>query len=68
MILQNIAHQAILEGHVALFVTAARLLNDLGACESSRALELRLKRYAQVAVLCIDELGYLSYDSRCCEP
>lgn len=64
MIVQNIAHQAVLNGHVALFVTAARLLNDLGACESSRALELRLKRYAQVAILCIDELGYLSYDSR----
>jgi len=64
MILQNIAHQAVIEGHVALFVTAARLLNHLGACDSSRALELRLKRYAQVPILFIDELGYLSYDSR----
>lgn len=64
MFLQNIAHQAILKGHSVLFVTAARLLNDLGAYDSPRALEQRVKHYVQVALLCIDELGYLSYDSR----
>ena len=64
MILQNIAHQAILGGHSALFVTAARLINDLGAYDSPRALEQRLKHYAQMSLLCIDEVGYLAYDSR----
>lgn len=64
MILQNIAHQAILEGHSVLFRTAARLLSDLGGYDSARALEARFKYYTQVAVLCCDELGYLSYDSR----
>ncbi len=64
MILQNIAHQAVLKGQSVLVVTAARLINDLGAYDSPRALEQRLKHYAQVALLGIDELGYLSYDSR----
>ena len=64
MIVQNIAHQAILAGHSVLFLTAAKLLNDLGAYDSTRALESRLKYYAQIAVLCCDELGYLSYDNR----
>lgn len=64
MILQNIAHRAILEGHSVLVLTAARLLNDLGGYDSARALESRLKHYTQVGVLCCDELGYLSYDNR----
>ena len=45
-------------------MTAARLINDLGAYDSPRALEQRLKHYAQMSLLCIDEVGYLSYDSR----
>jgi DNA replication protein DnaC len=64
MIAQNIAHQAILAGHSVLFLTTARLLNDLGAYDSTRALESRLKYYSQVSILCCDELGYLSYDNR----
>jgi len=64
MIVQNIAHQAILAGHSVLFLTAAKLLNDLGAYDTTRALEARLKYYTQIAVICCDELGYLSYDNR----
>jgi len=64
MIAQNIAYQAIQAGHSALFVTAARLLLDLGSAESSRALDSRLRHYGSFRVLCIDELGYLSYDNR----
>src|SRR5512139_2653822 len=37
MIAQNIAHQAILAGNGVLFVTAAQLLLDLGAQDSTRA-------------------------------
>ncbi len=65
MIAQNIAHNAVLRGHSALFITAAQLLNDLAGQESSRALERRLRFYCQsTSVLCVDEIGYLSYENR----
>jgi DNA replication protein DnaC len=64
MIAQNIVHAALLAGHSALFVTASQLLLDLGAQESTRALDRRLRFYASRALLCIDEIGYLSYDTR----
>lgn len=64
MIAQNIAHQAILGGHGVLFVTAAQILLDLGAQDSPRALDRRLKHYARIGCLIVDELGYLSYDNR----
>ncbi len=64
MIAKNILNQAILNGHTALFVEAAEMLVDLGAQDSPRALERRLRHYAKPKVLCIDEVGYLSYDQR----
>ena len=63
MIAQNIAHQAILAGHSVLFVTAAQVLLDLRAQESGRALQRRLKHYAQVGLLVLDEIGYLAFDT-----
>jgi DNA replication protein DnaC len=64
MIAQNIAHQAVIAGHTALFTTASQLLLDLGAQDSPRALDRRLKHYSRAALLVIDEVGYLSYDAR----
>ncbi len=64
MILKNIAHRAVLGGATVLFTPASRLLTDLSSRETSRALERRIKYYARMAVLAIDELGYLSYDTR----
>jgi DNA replication protein DnaC len=64
MIAQNIAHRAILAGRSVLFVTAAQLLLDLAAQESARALERRLRYYANVGVLVLDEMGYLAFDNR----
>lgn len=64
MLAKNIAHQAILKGHAALFTTAADLLLDLNGQETTRALERRLRHYAQPALLVIDEPGYLAYDPR----
>jgi DNA replication protein DnaC len=64
MIAQNIAHQAILAGQSVQFVTAAQLLLDLGAQESARALDNRLKHYAKIGLLVIDEVGYLAFDNR----
>jgi DNA replication protein DnaC len=64
MLARNIAHEAVLQGHSALFVEASRMLLDLGAQDSARGLELRLRHYTRPALLCIDEVGYLSYDAR----
>jgi DNA replication protein DnaC len=64
MIAKNIAHQAVLAGHSVLFVTAAQMLLDLCAQDSARALDRRLKHYARPRLLCVDEVGYLSYDNR----
>ena len=61
MIAQNIAHQAILAGQSVQFLTAAQLLLDLGAQESARALDNRLKHYAKIGLLIVDELGYLAF-------
>lgn len=62
MIAQNIAHQAILEGHTVLFATAGQLLGDLAGLDSD--LRYRLRRYAAPDLLVIDEVGYLSYSNR----
>ena len=64
MIAQNIVHAALLAGHSALFITASQLLLDLGAQESARALDRRLRYYTSRPLLCIDEIGYLSYYAR----
>lgn len=65
MIAQNIAHQAVLAGHSVRFVTASQLLLDLAAQESARALDRRLRYYgSRTTLLVVDEIGYLSYDSR----
>ncbi|MDC3962078.1 IS21-like element helper ATPase IstB [Polyangium jinanense] len=64
MIARNIAHQAVLAGHSVIFTTAAQLLLDLGARETSRALDKRLKHYAKATLLVLDEVGYLSFDGR----
>jgi DNA replication protein DnaC len=65
MIAQNIGHQALLAGHSVRFVTASQLLLDLAAQDSARALDRRLRHYgSRTAILIVDEIGYLSYDSR----
>lgn len=64
MLAQNLAHEALRAGYSVLFTTASKLLLDLGSRDSSRSLNARLRHYARVGLLVIDELGYLSYDSR----
>jgi DNA replication protein DnaC len=63
-IAKNIAYQALLLGRTVAFVTASQMLNDLAVRDSASALERRLKYYARARMLCIDELGYLSYGNR----
>jgi DNA replication protein DnaC len=64
MIAQNVAHNAVLGGHGVLFISAAQLLLDLGAQESARTLERRLKYYAKIGLLIVDEIGFLAFDNR----
>jgi len=64
MIAQNIAHQAVEKGHTVRRTTASEMLNELLAMDGPSALKRRLHRYAHPALLAIDEVGYLSYDTR----
>lgn len=63
-IAQNLAYQAAIQGHSALFTRAGNMLNDLAAQDGDNALRRRLKYYAQPQLLVIDEIGYLSYSNR----
>jgi len=64
MLMKNILYQAVLHGHSARFTLASDMLHDLAAQDSSASLARRLRRYTSPQVLAIDEVGYLSYDSR----
>ena len=64
MIAQNLAHAAVLAGHSVLFTTAAKMLLDLGAQDSARLFDRRLRHYTRAGLLVVDEVGYLSYDNR----
>lgn len=64
MILKNLTHQAVLHGHTARFTLASDMLHDLAAQDSTITLARRLRRYTSPRLLAIDEVGYLSYDSR----
>jgi DNA replication protein len=64
MILKNLAHQAVVRAHNVRFATASDMLADLAAQDSSVALGRRLRRYTVPHLLCVDEVGYLSYDNR----
>ena len=64
MIAQNLCYHAVLRGMTALFTTASALLADLSERHTSYALQQRLRHYARPKLLCIDEIGYLSYDAR----
>lgn len=62
MIAKNIAHMAVMAGHSVLFRTASDLLADL-QCDSPQVRRRKFNYYARPRLLCIDEVGYLSYDS-----
>jgi DNA replication protein DnaC len=64
MIAKNLLHQAVLRGHTARFTAASDMLHDLAAQDSSTQLSRRLRRYTTPSVVCIDEVGYLAYDTR----
>ena len=63
-IAKNIAHTAVLRGKKVLFMTAAKMLNELAAFDGDMALQRRLRFYSAPDLLCIDEVGYFSYSNR----
>jgi len=63
-IARNIAHQAIINNHSALFITAGHMLNDVASQDGSNALRRRIDYYSKPQVLVVDEVGYLSYSNR----
>ena len=64
MVAANLGHQAVLQGHTALFTTAGHMLGELAALDSDSALRRRLQHYAAPDLLLIDEVGYLAYSNR----
>ena len=64
MFAKNICYQAVLRGYSALFISASKLLSDLTAQDGDKALSRRIKYYAHPTLLCVDEVGYLSYSNR----
>lgn len=63
-IAQNLAYQALMHGRKVRFASAGQMLGELAAIDSASALTRRLRHYAGFDVLCIDEVGYLSYSNR----
>ncbi|CAN5117485.1 hypothetical protein BH10CYA1_BH10CYA1_63350 [soil metagenome] len=64
MLAQNLAHAALMKGIATKFIKASEMLNELLECDGSAARRRCLKKYCNIALLVIDEVGYLSYDSR----
>ena len=63
MIAQNICHAAVLAGHSVVFRSAAALLEELHR-QSPEGRRYKLRTYANIGLLCIDEVGYLSFDDK----
>jgi DNA replication protein DnaC len=53
----------VLAGHSVLFRSAASLLEDLHR-QTPEGRRRKLRMYANVGLLCIDEVGYLSFDDK----
>jgi DNA replication protein DnaC len=63
MIAQNICHAAVLAGSSVLFRPAPALLEELQR-QTPEGRRRKLRIYANVGLLCIDEVGYLSFDDK----
>ena len=63
MIAQNLCHGAVLAGYSVLFRSAAALLEELHR-QSPEGRRRKLRSYANIGLLCIDEVGYLSFDDK----
>lgn len=63
MIAQNICHAAVLAGSSVLFRSAPALLEDLHR-QTPEGRHRKLRSCANVGLLCVDEVGYLSFDDK----
>lgn len=63
MIAQNICHAAVRAGNSVLFRSAPALLEELHR-QTPEGRRRKLRGYAHVGLLCIDEVGYLSFDDK----
>lgn len=63
MIAQNLCHAAVLAGCSVLFRSAPALLEELQR-QNPEGRRRKLHVYANVGLLCIDEVGYLSFDDK----
>jgi len=64
MIAKNLVHTAAATGYHAVFVEAADLLDDLVSEEKNGFIRVKLDNYVKPDILAIDEVGYISYNSR----
>jgi DNA replication protein DnaC len=63
MIAQNLCHSAVLAGYSVLFRSAAALLEELHR-QTPEGRRSKLRTYTNVGLLCVDEVGYLSFDDK----
>ena len=63
MLARNLAYEAVSRGVSTRYTSASDMLAALGGLTGSM-LTQRLRRYTKAALLVVDELGYLRYDSR----
>ena len=63
MIAQNLCHRAVLAGYSVAFRSAAALLDDLQR-QTPEGRRRKIRAYANVGLLCVDEVGYSSFDDK----
>jgi IstB-like ATP binding protein len=63
MIAQNICYAAVLAGYSVLFRSAPALLDDLQR-QGPEGRRSKLRTYANAGLVCVDEVGYLSFDDK----
>ncbi len=64
MIAANIAHEALVMGHTVRFEKACDLLDNLAAISDRNALLKRLAMLARPRLLVLDDIGYVTLESR----
>ena len=62
-LLKNLVHEAAKNGHSAIFIEAAELLDELASAEDRYTRRKMIEKYSKCELLGIDEVGYLSYDA-----
>jgi DNA replication protein DnaC len=63
MIAQNICHAAVLAGYSVLFRSAPAILDELQR-QGPEGRRSKLRTYANAGLMCVDEVGYLSFDDK----